>query len=133
MSRPIRGLTEGRGIRTSEQILTAFGGASSLHDCDVAEALQVVDIVIRRYSSILSAGGMSLADVAHEIQQPWSFKMDEPSENVLEGDFGGIAESAAAALLSQSFSQEQIATEYYLNSRYARTNNSPDDSKVDES
>ncbi|KAL3459102.1 5-oxoprolinase [Aspergillus heterothallicus] len=133
MSRPIRGLTEGRGIRTSEHVLATFGGAGGQHACDVAEALQIREIVIHRYSSILSAYGMSLADVAHEIQQPRSLKLNERSQDELSAEFYEIAESAAAALQSQGFSQDQIETEFYLDLRYAGTNNSLMISRVGES
>jgi hypothetical protein len=57
---------------------------------------------------------MSLADVAHAIQQPRSLELDECPKGVFRGDFEEIAESAAAALGSQGFNQQDIETEHYL-------------------
>jgi 5-oxoprolinase (ATP-hydrolysing) len=42
--------------------LAAFGGAGGQHACDIAEILGIKTIVIHRYSSILSAYGLALAD-----------------------------------------------------------------------
>lgn len=39
MSRPIRSLTEGRGIWASQHVLATFGGAGGQHACDVTETL----------------------------------------------------------------------------------------------
>jgi 5-oxoprolinase (ATP-hydrolysing) len=55
MGRPIRSLTEGRGIRTADHTLVSFGGAGGQHACDVAEALGIEKAAIHRFSSILSA------------------------------------------------------------------------------
>ncbi|KAL2853560.1 Hydantoinase B/oxoprolinase-domain-containing protein [Aspergillus pseudodeflectus] len=55
MSRPIRGLTEGRGIKAVQHTLATSSGAGGQHACDVSGALQIRDNVIHRYSSNLSA------------------------------------------------------------------------------
>ncbi|KAG9967527.1 hydantoinase B/oxoprolinase, partial [Aureobasidium melanogenum] len=70
MARPIRGLTEARGHDTAAHHLACFGGAGGQHACSVAKVLGISRIIIHKYSSILSAYGMSLADVVHEIQKP---------------------------------------------------------------
>ena len=63
MTRPIRSLTEARGHDTSKHRLATFGGAGGQHAVAIAEALGIRQILIHRYSSVLSAYGMALADV----------------------------------------------------------------------
>ncbi|EDN08864.1 5-oxoprolinase [Histoplasma mississippiense (nom. inval.)] len=63
MSRPIRALTEARGYDTSVHHLSCFGGAGGQHACSVASVLGISRVIIHKYSSILSAYGMALADV----------------------------------------------------------------------
>ena len=62
MSRPIRALTESRGYATQKHILAAFGGAAGQHACSLAKTLGIKTVLIHRFSSILSAYGMSLSD-----------------------------------------------------------------------
>ena len=80
MTRPIRSLTEARGHDTSKHRLATFGGAGGQHAVAIAEALGISQILIHRYSSVLSAYGMALADVVDERQEPeskvWSDKGD---------------------------------------------------------
>lgn len=62
MSRPIRALTEARGYAAQKHILSAFGGAAGQHACSIAKTLGIKTILIHRFSSVLSAYGMSLSD-----------------------------------------------------------------------
>ncbi|KAJ6615352.1 5-oxoprolinase [Mycena sp. CBHHK59/15] len=72
MCRPIRALTEARGHATSQHVLASFGGAGGQHACEIASLLGIKTILIHRYSSILSAYGLALADRAYELQEPSS-------------------------------------------------------------
>lgn len=62
MSRPIRALTEARGYAAQKHILAAFGGAAGQHACSLAKTLGIKTVLVHRFSSILSAYGMSLSD-----------------------------------------------------------------------
>lgn len=66
MCRPIRSLTEARGKNPKNFNLVVFGGAGSQHACAVADNLGIENIFIHRYSSILSAYGIFLADITKE-------------------------------------------------------------------
>jgi Hydantoinase/oxoprolinase len=69
MCRPIRELTQVKGRDTSRHVLACFGGAGGQHACAIARSLGIKVVLIHRYSGILSAYGMTLADVAHEEQE----------------------------------------------------------------
>ena len=62
MCRPIRALTEAKGYSTSKHTLATFGGAGGQHACEIARLLGIHKVLIHRYSSILSAYGLALAD-----------------------------------------------------------------------
>lgn len=70
MCQPIRSLTEARGHHTADHHLASFGGAGGQHACAIAEALGIRRVKIHKYSSILSAYGIGLADVVHEAERP---------------------------------------------------------------
>lgn len=72
MCRPIRALTQAKGHDTSRHVLACFGGAGGQHACAIARSLGMKVVLIHRYSGILSAYGMALADVVHEEQETCS-------------------------------------------------------------
>ncbi|KAJ7596011.1 Hydantoinase B/oxoprolinase-domain-containing protein [Mycena floridula] len=72
MARPIRSLSEGRGYSLKNHNLASFGGAGGQHACTLARILGINQVIIHKYSSILSAYGMALADVVSEQTMPAS-------------------------------------------------------------
>ncbi|KAJ9145496.1 Hydantoinase B/oxoprolinase [Pleurostoma richardsiae] len=124
MARPIRALTEARGFETSAHHLACFGGAGGQHACSVAAVLGISRVIIHKYSSILSAYGMSLADVVHEIQRPAAITYAPESEPEIRDQLNKLAAQAALELMEQGFAQEQISYDCYLNMRYAGSSSS---------
>ena len=68
MCRPIRALTQMKGYDVAAHALACFGGAGGQHACAIARTLGMQTIFIHRYSGILSAVGIGLADVVAEEQ-----------------------------------------------------------------
>ncbi len=62
--------TQGKGYDTAGHRLACFGGAGGQHACAVARSLGMSQVLVHRYSGILSAYGLALADVVHEAQEP---------------------------------------------------------------
>ncbi|KAI9848417.1 MAG: hypothetical protein M1837_000212 [Sclerophora amabilis] len=123
MTRPIRSLTEARGHDTSKHRLATFGGAGGQHAVAIAENLGIRQILVHRYSSVLSAYGMALADVVDERQEPesktWSDEGDAKKDLKLKMD--DLKEQSRKTLRNQGFEDESIAFEEYLNMRYRGT------------
>ncbi|KAK2767539.1 hypothetical protein FQN54_003696 [Arachnomyces sp. PD_36] len=118
MSRPIRALTEARGHDTFEHTLACFGGAGGQHACSVAETLGISRVVIHRYSSILSAYGMALADVVHEAQEPAATAFSSSTKDQIFAKLDNLTQKATEELQNQGFKGKQISHELYLNMRY---------------
>jgi 5-oxoprolinase (ATP-hydrolysing) len=74
-----------------------------------------------RHSSILSAFGLALADVVHEVQEPSSETLSKSSLPKLKGRISVLRESCQQELSRQGFSDSQIDNEVYLNLRYEGT------------
>lgn len=123
MTRPIRSLTEARGHDTSKHRLATFGGAGGQHAVAIAEALGISQILIHRYSSVLSAYGMALADVVDERQEPESkvWSDDKETREYLQQKMKELKAKSAATLKEQGFEENQIVFEEYLNMRYRGT------------
>lgn len=70
MAKPVRQLTENKGLEITKHNLASFGGAGGQHAVSIARDLKMKRVVIHKYSSILSAYGIALADVVQEYQEP---------------------------------------------------------------
>ncbi|KAH9999753.1 Hydantoinase B/oxoprolinase-domain-containing protein [Xylariaceae sp. FL0662B] len=123
MTRPIRSITEAKGHDSSKHRLATFGGAGGQHAVAIADALGIKQILIHRYSSVLSAYGMALADVVDERQEPDSAVWQDKGSVVdeLKAKMGKLKERSRKALRDQGFDDSEIVFEEYLNMRYRGT------------
>ncbi|KAG0179024.1 hypothetical protein DFQ28_003589 [Apophysomyces sp. BC1034] len=119
MCRPIRNLTEAKGHDTSNHTLAVFGGAGGQHACGIARNLGIQKIVLYRHSSILSAFGLSLADVVHETQEPSAEILSAQSLPNIQKRVAALVKDCAEELGRQGYAD--IQTEVYLNLRYEGT------------
>ncbi|KAI9810405.1 MAG: hypothetical protein M1827_006291 [Pycnora praestabilis] len=123
MTRPIRSLTEAKGHDTSRHRLATFGGAGGQHAVAIAESLGIRQILVHRYSSVLSAYGMALADMVDERQVPdskvWSDDGDVKKD--LRATMEKLKEQSTKTLKEQGFIDSNIVFEEYLNMRYRGT------------
>nr|XP_019046779.1 5-oxoprolinase [Kwoniella bestiolae CBS 10118]OCF25709.1 5-oxoprolinase [Kwoniella bestiolae CBS 10118] len=117
MARPIRTLTEARGFATSKHILASFGGAGGQHACEIAESLGMTRVLIHRYSSILSAFGLALADRVYEEQEPCS-GVYRDNQSLFDERLARIEKRVKAELESQGFVDQQITGERLLHMRF---------------
>ena len=121
MTRPIRSLTEAKGHDTSLHRLATFGGAGGQHAVAIAESLGIRQILVHRYSSVLSAYGMALADVVDETQIPESTTWSEKAKPDLKRKMIELKDRSRTKLKDQGFTDEKIDFEEYLNMRYRGT------------
>ncbi|KAI1387841.1 Hydantoinase B/oxoprolinase-domain-containing protein [Hypoxylon trugodes] len=122
MCRPIRALTEGKGYHTSAHRLAVFGGAGGQHAASIARNLGINTVLIHKYSSILSAYGMALANLVEEVQEPSSLVLEPASAAEISQKFGNLKERAIQGLLQQGVSSTKyIETQQFLNLRYEGT------------
>jgi len=140
MTRPIRSLTEAKGHDTSKHRLATFGGAGGQHAVAIAESLGIKQILVHRYSSVLSAYGMALADVVDEQQEPDSsiWVDNGPAKDTLKNKITELKKKSKKALQDQGFDDGSIIYEEYLNMRYRGTESAlmvvkPDKVDVEES
>ncbi|VUC23980.1 unnamed protein product [Clonostachys rosea] len=122
MAKPIRALTEARGFETSAHHLACFGGAGGQHACAIAASLSIKRVIIHRYSSILSAYGMALADTVHEVQRPASgtFTSAKSVQHIIDE----LTAEVDRELQNDGIKTHFIKHEVYLNLRYQGTDNS---------
>ena len=91
MAEAIKTISVARGYDVTRYALNCFGGAGGQHACDVADALGVSTVLIHPLSSLLSAYGMGLADIAAERAQG----VDEPLDAGALARVGPVADALA--------------------------------------
>uniref|UniRef100_A0A671QNY0 5-oxoprolinase-like n=1 Tax=Sinocyclocheilus anshuiensis TaxID=1608454 RepID=A0A671QNY0_9TELE len=121
MCRPIRALTQAKGHDTSEHVLACFGGAGGQHACAIARALGMKTVFIHKYSGVLSAYGLALADVVEEVQEPCSLKYEAGSYSKLDSRIEQLSQRCDQILCKRGFSSSQINIEVFLHLRYEGT------------
>ena len=72
MAEAIKTISVARGYDVTRYALNCFGGAGGQHACDVADALAITTVLIHPLSSLLSAYGMGLADIARPARRKGS-------------------------------------------------------------
>lgn len=118
MTRPIRTLSEGRGYGAESHNLGCFGGAGGQHAVFIARDLGIRRAILPRYSSILSAYGMALADVVVENQEPVALTFSEQALPELNARLKSLCSRGADGLKVQGFEESSIQHECFLNMRY---------------
>ncbi|CAA7266697.1 unnamed protein product [Cyclocybe aegerita] len=121
MCRPIRALTEARGHATSKHTLASFGGAGGQHACEIASLLGIKTVLIHRYSSILSAYGLALADRVYELQEPSSTSYTPQNVPSLISRLDKMTADVHSELRNQGFEDHRIHIERVLNMRFEGT------------
>lgn len=121
MCRPIRALTQSRGFDTSRHALSCFGGAGGQHACAIAKELGMKTVLIHKYSGILSAYGMALADVVHEAQKPCGLVFGAENFESIVKLLDELSQNCVDQLKTQGFDDSDIVLEPYLHLRYNGT------------
>lgn len=117
MCSPIRTLTKGRGYDTSKYCLACFGGAGGQHACSIAEGLGIRRVIMQKYSSILSAYGIGLAEVVHEEQLPSANTFDLESSVIIAADLNILPEKAGKISKKGGFNS-LVEYQRFLGMRY---------------
>ncbi|CCE82366.1 Piso0_002089 [Millerozyma farinosa CBS 7064] len=121
MCRPIRTLTEGKGFNTADHNLSVFGGAGGQHCCSIARTLNVENVIIHKYSSLLSAYGIALADEVIEKQQPISLSWKPENVEKILSKLDELKKLANIEYEKQKTGDARISYETYLNMKYEGT------------
>lgn len=121
MCRPIRAITQGKGFNTSSHVLSCFGGAGGQHCCAIARALGIKTVFVHKFAGILSAYGMSLAEVVHEETIPCAFEFSQHYFSEMNARINELIAKCKRVLIGRGFCESNIIPHIYLNMRYAKT------------
>ncbi|KAF5011015.1 hypothetical protein FDECE_2822 [Fusarium decemcellulare] len=121
MSRPIRNATEARGYAPEKHSLVSFGGAGGQHACSIAEKLGINRILIHKWSSLLSAYGISQAQLQVDSSEPFSGELHLSELPSICERIEGLKETVRNELVAQGAAEKSIKYDESLNLRYSGT------------
>lgn len=118
MSKPIRDLTESKGHNVATHALASFGGAGGQHACSIAKILKIKKVIIHKHSSILSAYGISLADIVSELQEPCAKIYSTSTKDELLKSCDELKTQCSLNLKEQGVTDTTITYNVYFNMGY---------------
>ncbi|CUM63553.1 uncharacterized protein PRCAT00001131001 [Priceomyces carsonii] len=119
MARPIRNLTQSKGVHTGDHNLACFGGSGGQFSVALAKNLNIPHVAIYKYSSLLSAYGIYLADIVIEKQAPVSFSYAEEIFSSIEQKVDLLTKSAYEDYERQHLTNYTTKVKVFLNMRYS--------------
>ena len=119
MAEAIKTISVARGYDVTRYALNCFGGAGGQHACDVADALAITTVLIHPFSSLLSAYGMGLADIAAQRGQGVEEPLDAGRLARVGAIADALADAAVAEVMSQGVGREAIKVHRRSQLRYA--------------
>jgi len=100
MERALRRVSVEQGYDPRSYALVPFGGAGPLHACELAETLDIKKIVAPRYPGVLSALGLLMADITHDVSHamvhPLAALIEDPAS--LKSVVSSLNQQVAEAL-----------------------------------
>lgn len=124
MIRPIREISVMRGFDIKDHVLSCFGGAGGQHACAIAEKLGIDKVFIHRHGGILSALGISLAQIVVERQESAAEILSQQSLPSLQKRLDGMEEDGRTEFNQQCCSNTAIRVTRFLNLRFQGTDSS---------
>ncbi len=118
MERAIRAISVERGYDPRDFVLVPFGGAGPLHACALAEALHIPRILVPRTPGVLSALGMTIADLVRDYSQTVMASQEVLNTETLNTIFTLLEDRARSDLLAEGIRAENTVFERALDMRY---------------
>ena len=119
MARAIRSRTIEKGHDPREFALVAFGGAGPLHAAEVADSLEIPEVLVPPYPGITSAGGLLTSDLKYD-QMRTVFQLEGSVDAArLNGELDELEDELRSWLKRDGVAESEIQVIRALDCRYA--------------
>lgn len=109
MVKGIATVTVQRGIDVREFALLSFGGAGGVHAIDLAESLDMAEVIVPPLPGVFSALGLLAADVRHDYVAALGGVISTAADpDSIERLFHGMEKTARDVLASEGFLSEAV-------------------------
>ncbi|MBO0875729.1 MAG: hydantoinase/oxoprolinase family protein, partial [Pseudonocardia sp.] len=118
MAGAVRERTVQRGLDPRDFVLVAFGGAGPLHAADLAELLEIPEVIVPPYPGITSAMGLLTTDLRYDLMRTVFMPHTEIDYDRLNADFGEHERQLRARLREDGVADDNIGIGRSLDCRY---------------
>ncbi|MHA1943905.1 MAG: hydantoinase/oxoprolinase family protein [Candidatus Thorarchaeota archaeon] len=118
MVQAIREVTVERGSDPRSFILVPFGGAGPTQAIDIAEALDIDEILVPPHPGITSALGLVCTDLRVDMMRTVLISANEENREILLSTISELAEEAASRLVSQGAEEGDVRLQWIVDMRY---------------
>ncbi|MCP4269756.1 MAG: hydantoinase/oxoprolinase family protein [Candidatus Brocadiaceae bacterium] len=118
MERAIKVVSVEKGFDICDYTLVSFGGAGGLHACDLADSLSMKRILVPKHAGVLSALGMTVADIVKDYSKSVLLKVGKSGYSKLSGLFKPLKSQGMKEVLSEGIRESSIKIENSVDMRY---------------
>ena len=118
MERAIKVISVEKGFDVRDYALVSFGGAGGLHACELAGRLSMKKILVPKNAGVLSAWGMTVADIVKDYSRSVLLKVGESGYRELVKLFKPLESKGVKDVLSEGVGKNRIKIENSVDMRY---------------
>jgi N-methylhydantoinase A len=118
MTRALRVISVERGYDPVDYALLSFGGAGGLHACDLAELLNMKQVIIPARAGVFSAMGMLVSEPGRELSKAVLKPLQTLSDEVIGKWFQSLEVEARSQLTDEGCKPESVTFRHQLELRY---------------
>lgn len=122
MMRAIRAVSVERGYDAREFTLMAFGGAGPLHACEVADELNIENVLIPPAPGTLCALGLLMADTKFDLSRSKIMLAKPENMAAMNEVFDSLVDSGNELLDREGIPADKRSYRFALDARYERQN-----------
>ncbi len=118
MERAIKVISVEKGFDIRDYTLVSFGGAGGLHACQLAQNLSMEGVMIPKNAGVLSAFGMTIADIVKDYSKSVLISVYKCDFVPLQKMFKPLVRIGLREILTEGISEDKIESEKFLDMRY---------------
>lgn len=118
MARAIKVVSVEKGFDVRDYTLVSFGGSGGLHACELAQSLLIKKILVPKNAGVLSALGMTIADIVKDYSQSVLLKVKEKGYREILNLFKPLISQGMKDVCSEGIRNSSITIENSVDMRY---------------
>jgi N-methylhydantoinase A len=119
MVNALKSVSVNKGYDPRDFSLVVIGGGGPMHGANLAEELQMPEVIVPLNAGVFSAFGMLMSDLRRDYIRTDVMTLSEDNFSTLKEVFQEMKNEAVAAYERDNYKKEDIKFEYYLDLRYS--------------
>tara|TARA_Y100001954_G_scaffold218464_1_gene251684 strand:+ start:2194 stop:4266 length:2073 start_codon:yes stop_codon:yes gene_type:complete len=119
MVRAVKAVSTYRGRDPRDFTLFAFGGNGPVVAAEIANLLDMSEVVVPPTPGVFSAFGLLLSDVEHEISRAWLNRLADVGPADMENAYAALQKELYGVMADEGYRQPDYSVTRYADLRYA--------------